>query len=437
MRPAVVRLISAKEFRDLARDRRTVFLIFVLPLLLYGLFGVTGLVFARTLLGQPTRVGVVNLDALAAVGVPLVQGGGFADGLDAEAGAGGPMALSAFSGDPEAELAAKTVDLVVVAPATIAADLNDPAKRPEIRLLARDGDEASKLAVKRVGGILRAWEAKLRERRFERAGLAKDFDRVLTVTDPSTNKPKLLKVADELRDTFRKVIPFVLMMWLITGAIQPAVDMTAGEKERGTMETLLISPASRSEIVAGKFLATTGFAFVTVVWNVLCGGLVGYGLERLLGFPIINWPGLVGCVLIGLPQAMLFSAVCLALGVFARSTKEGQYYLVPLILGAMPLALGSMTPGVEINWLNCWLPVTGPMLFQSRLLALTGEGVPWEFLPAVLASSALWVTLALAFAVWQFNRESVLFRETGPAKRPGGFRFGRRAARHSQTIEAR
>ena len=104
------------------------------------------------------------------------------------------------------------------------------------------------------------------------------------------------------------------------------------------METLLISPAERTEIVAGKFLATTAFAFASVVWNVLwlTGGALG--LEAVLGFPILNLPGLIGCVILGLPLAMLFSAVCLALGVFARSTKEGQYYLMPLILFTMPLA---------------------------------------------------------------------------------------------------
>jgi sodium transport system permease protein len=223
-------------------------------------------------------------------------------------------------------------------------------------------------------------------------------------------------VADELRDLFARVFPFILMMWLVAGAVQPAVDMTAGEKERGTMETLLISPAERSEIVVGKFLAVTTFSFAAVVWNVvwLAGG--GFLLETLLGFPIINPAGLVWCVVLGLPQAMLFSAVSLALGVFARSTKEGQYYLMPLMLLTMPLAFWSMMPGTELGPETCWVPVTGAMLLQQRLLAVSGGPVPWEYVGPVLGALAGWVALALGVAVWQFRREGVLFRETGPEK---------------------
>lgn len=187
------------------------------------------------------------------------------------------------------------------------------------------------------------------------------------------------------------------------------------------METLLISPAERSEIVAAKFFATTAFAFISVVWNVVwltAGAII---LERVLGFPIVNLGGLAACVVLGLPLAMFFSAVCLALGVFARSTKEGQYYLMPLLLVSMPLAFWSMVPGNELGPANSWIPVTGAMLLQQQLLAVSTEPVPWGHFAAVLGALAGWVVLSLAFAVWQFTRESVLFREAGPESR-GVFR---------------
>src|SRR5204862_3922129 len=105
--------------------------------------------------------------------------------------------------------------------------------------------------------------------RFARHGLPQDFDVPVEVHDPLSDKPAEKKMFDELRDVLVKVIPFLLVMWMLTGAIYPAIDMTAGEKERGTMETLLISPAERTEIVIGKFLATTCFGFGTAMWNVL------------------------------------------------------------------------------------------------------------------------------------------------------------------------
>ena len=424
MRWSVVRLIAGKEFRDLLRDRRTVLLILVLPAVLYPVFGAGGWVMATTLLNQKQTIAVVGAEHLPgpASGYPtfppddpLPPDAGPADGPP-DLGPGGvqpEVVVTPIAGDPDELLRTRRADAVLVVPAGFVAALGDAAEKPTLTVRGRDGDEKSKLAVRRLVALVKQWEGQLRAVRFERRGLPKDFDRVLTVDDPLTSKPKAKRAADELRDTFARVFPFILMMWLVAGAIQPAVDMTAGEKERGTMETLLISPAERGEIVAGKFLATTGFAFASVVWNVvwLAGAAVLMG--QLLGFPIVNFPGLVGCVVLALPLAMLFSAVCLALGVFAQSTKEGQYYLMPLIFVAMPLGFYGLLPGNELTPGNAWVPVTGAILLQAKLLAVTGDGVAWWAFPAVLGSLAVWVTVALALASWQFRREAVLFRETG------------------------
>jgi sodium transport system permease protein len=221
-----------------------------------------------------------------------------------------------------------------------------------------------------------------------------------------------------------KVLPFILMMWLVAGSIQPAVDITAGEKERGTMETLLISPAERSEIVLGKFIAVVLFTYGSVIWNVLwlAGGVIG--LEFSLKpnddgtkQKIINIPGLLGCLAMSVPLAMIFSAVSITLGVFARSTKEGQYYLMPLLLVTMPLAFGSMMPGTELTVGRALVPVMGVMLLQQKFLSVSADPIPWLMLVPVLAGLGLTIGIALWLAVVQFKRESVLFREAGSEKR--------------------
>ena len=433
MRWSIVRLIALKEFRDLLRDRRTVLMILVLPVVLYPVFGLSGYLFAATLLSKPTLVGVVHQDALPAA-PPLLDGSRFVTGLDtSDEAAVANISAVPLTGDPMAALKDRTVDVVLVLPADLRDQLARDDSKPVVRIEHRDGDEKSKLAAKRLTGIVRAWEGKVREGRFARKGLRADFHEVFKLEDTLADKPKEKKAADELRDTFCKVFPFLLIMWLVAGAIQPAVDTTAGEKERGTMETLLISPAERGEIVVGKFLSTTAFAFLSVVWNVVWIAAGAFGVEMLLAFPVVNFPGLLGCVVLGLPQAMLFSAVCLALGIFAKSTKEGQYYLMPLVLLTMPLAFWSMLPGVELTPAMAVVPVTGPMLLQSRLLSVTADPVAWWYYPLVLGASAVWVSLALAVAVQQFKRESVLFRETGPA---GGNPFAK-LFRRKPAAEAR
>lgn len=416
MRWSVVRLIAGKELRDLLRDRRTVFLILVLPVVLYPLFGVTGYLFATALLGQSNVVGVVGLEHLppAATGLPpLLVNDQLAEGLDVDEQTLPPITIKPLTDDPEAALRLKRCDVVLILPAKLTDELK-AGRRPTITIRAREGDDKSKIAARRLSAVLKVWKGKIAEKRNTERGLPPDFHEALTIVDPQADKPKGKKAADELRDTFTRVFPFILIMWLVAGAVQPAVDMTAGEKERGTMETLLISPAERSEIVVGKFLAATVFSFTSVVWNVMWLTGAGLVVERALGFPILNYAGMLGCVVLGLPLAMLFSAISLAFGVVAKSTKEGQYYLLPLILVTMPLAFWSMTPGAELTSGSCWVPVTGAMLLQQRLLTVSGEPIPWGYFAPVLGSLFVWVAAALAFASWQFRREGVLFRETGP-----------------------
>jgi sodium transport system permease protein len=424
MRWSVVRLITLRETRDLLRDRRTVLLILVLPAVLYAFFGGVGVLIVKSMADQTTTIGVVGLDQLptgtdASGKQPafpaLIVDRQFVDAFTGTETDLGPLALKPITDDPEAALQARAVDAALVVPDGFARDL-EAGRKPTLRVHHREGDERSKLAGRRLTAIVRKWEDKVRDVKFARAGLAKDFHKVFDLEDPQTMKPKVKQAADELRDSFARVFPLILMMWLIAGAIQPAVDLTAGEKERGTMETLLISPAERTEIVAGKFLATTAFAFASVVWNVLWLYGAALVIGAVFGFPILNLPGLVGCVIVGIPLAMLFSAVCLALGVFARSTKEGQYYLMPLLLMAMPLAFWTLMPGAELTPGKSLVPVTGAMLLQQKLLSVSPDPVPWEYFGPVVGGLFLWVLLALWLAVRQFKNEAVLFRETGPER---------------------
>jgi sodium transport system permease protein len=325
-----------------------------------------------------------------------------------------PVKVRVLAEDGETALKTKTVDALVVVPPGFRDTIQDAtAPKPKLVLKTREGDDKSKLLGSRLTRMLRSWEGTLRAERFEKANLPKNFDRIFILEDPQTNKPQGKRAADELRDSFVKIFPFMLIMWLVAGAIQPAVDITAGERERGTMETLLISPVSRAEIVTGKWLAATVFGFISVVWNVVWMLIGAVVMERVLENPIVNYVGLIGCVLMGIPLAMLFSALSIALGVFAKSTKEGQYYLVPLIIVTLPLAFGSMVPGAELTFGQAMVPVTGAMVLQQKMLALTGDPFPWRMVPVVLGFLALWVVLALWLAVRQFHRESVLFREGG------------------------
>jgi len=435
MRRSVVRLIAAREARDQLRDRRTMFLILGLPLLMYPLFGGVGVVFASILKDKKLTVGVVGLEHLpaavpdltpvagGAAGAafqartfpPLVADGRFVERYvpDDPDGGGGRLVVKPLDAADESLLAARAVDAIVVIDPGLAATLErgDPGDKPAVRVLGRDGEENSKLAVRRVTGVLRKWAGEVKAARFVRRGLPPDFDTPLDIRDPQSDKTLDRKLADELRDVLVKVIPLLLVMWVLTGSIYPAIDMTAGEKERGTMETLLISPAERSEIVFGKFFAVVALGFGTALWNITLMVLAVGTAQLFFPHPILSVWGLAAGVLAALPIAMLFAAGCLTLGVFARSTKEGNYYMVPMFFLVLPLAYWSMAPGIELDAAMSWVPVTNALLLQQRLMAVRPDPFPWQHVPAVVASMGLCIGLGLWAAVFQFRREAVLFRE--------------------------
>src|SRR5947208_2638963 len=151
------------------------------------------------------------------------------------------------------------------------------------------------------------------------------------------------------------------------------------------METLLISPAGREEIVWGKFLTIWVFSAATALLNLLSMGLTTWQFSRLMPVEVFRPGPLLWGVLLLLPLSAFFSAICLAVGAYARSSKEGQYYLMPLFLLTMPLVFLTLAPGVELNAFYSMVPVTGVALLLQRLMAagLPGPDLWGYFLPVL------------------------------------------------------
>ncbi len=439
MRRSLVRLIAAREIRDLLRDRRTLLIILVLPALLYPAFVLVGLAFAVSMLEQKTVIGIVGAEnlppvkphpeALLAGGTlaveaerrwddpPLIEGGKFLTRFHRTEALSRQMELRVLASDDRGPLDRREVDAILVIPPNVMSDIEN-GKRPEMRILGRDGDETSKLAVTRVGGVVGRWREQVKVVRFTRRGLPADFDEPLAIVDPQASKPAEIRTADELRDVLVKFLPFLLVMWTMAGALHPAIDLTAGEKERGTMETLLICPAGRTEIVAGKFVAVFVFSYMSALWNLLWMATGAILLGLFLPTPILSFSGLGWAALLAVPLAALFSSLALGLGAFARSTKEGQYYLLPLMMLILPLSMFALTPGLKLTPFLSAIPVSGLSLILQNLLAISGEPISvWSWLLGV-GSLVACVGLTLTWASWQFRRESVLFRgEEGPSLR--------------------
>lgn len=414
----VVRLIAGRELRDLFRDRRSIVLLFCLPIILYPGFGLVGYLFALSQLEHRSLIGVVSLDALPAPGgeaPPFHTQGKLSEKYcDLTTDPETLVLISVASTDEGlARLKSRDADrLDVLMVVHQDAARNYAAGQPfTIELKDREGDDLSKLSMRRLAKAIDRFHSALRVARFSSRQLPLDFDICINVREPKDEETPLQRGSDEIRDRLAKFLPFLLVMWALAGALHPAIDLCAGEKERGTMETLLISPAERVEIVAGKFAAVWGYATLTAWWNLVwMGGLCVLG-SWYLGVDFVRPSSVLLCYVLAIPLTALFAALCLALGVYARSTKEGQYYLLPLFLGVMPLVLVSLMPGIELTWKTSLIPVSGVCLLMQKLLGpAASEAIP--YVPLVLGAMIVCVVLSAAWAVRQFHREDVLFRES-------------------------
>jgi len=436
-----VHLILVREVRDQLRDRRTLFMIFVLPLLLYPLLGMSLFQITQFIREQPTKVLIVGFQEPAdfpklvrtdddgtvhfadelfrnAESVRLLQlvkpaADAPQEIVDAAARAavqnGEYEAIVQFPPDFNAKLLAFREKLSTVDEAGSAAQSADVERMliPSPEIYYNTAKEKSQLAYVRLREVLDRWSDAIGRQNLTSRNLP-----------ASTARPfdyEQHDVADKHeRDAalWGKILPFLLLIWALTGAFYPAVDLCAGEKERGTLETLLSSPAERIEIVWGKLFTVMLFSVMTAVLNILSMGITGsVVLKHLPNFGPPPPLAPIWLFLALLPMSALFSALCIALASFARSTKEGQYYLMPLVLVTLPLVILPMAPSIELNLGMSLIPVTGVVLLLKAML----EGRYWDVLPYMLPVTLVTggcCLLALRWAVDQFNSENVLFRES-------------------------
>lgn len=440
-----VKLIFARELRDQLRDRRTLFTVAIMPMILYPLMGMAMLQVAQFMREYPTTVWIVGAENLPEQPALLVDGRinpAFAEARDQNLmefrswGDEDREYFSIIKQFREQRLVAKApglvdeliqnemqsrgVDLAVFIPGQIEIP-NGPDPKPRastdsnpasVYIFQNSAVDKSRIGAERFNAILNRWRNELVRETLRQ----NDIELSLIQAVGVTNSDVANKVGKQAA-AWSKILPFIIMIWSLTGAFYPAIDLCAGEKERGTFETLLSSPAERSEIAIGKLLTVMTFSMATSILNLLSMGFTGMFVASRLGAGMggglpMGAPPLasVGWLLLALiPISALFSAVALAAAAFARSSKEGQYYLVPLMMISMPLMMVPMLPAAQLDFGTSLIPVSGLMLLLRGLI----EGQYAEclkFAGPVCAVTLICCWLSIRWVVNQFNSETVLFR---------------------------
>ena len=208
-------------------------------------------------------------------------------------------------------------------------------------------------------------------------------------------------------------IPYILVMFIFLGAMYPAIDLGAGEKERGSLETLLSSPATKFEITMGKLLVVSLTGLVSGLVSVL-------GISSSLFF-IDNIPEqiqstimelispfmILSVIILMIPIAIFFASMLLSISFYARSFKEAQSLMAPLnMVIIVPLFL-SLGPGMEIDHATALMPLINVGLLTKEILA--GSVEPIYFIET-LSSLLFFAAVGIRFSVYWFDKENTIFR---------------------------
>lgn len=419
--------IAARDLLEFARDRRTVFITFLLPLVAYPIVALA------TALG--IRGAIEELDRREQA-VPLSI---LLFGQDAEPLAARIAAAEAEAGDEPGWPARLMVMVAGRRPAETTADCLVRVPAGSEQMLAGEGHvelevygpaeepvAAEKIEHLRV--VFAAVARAIRGQRLARLGLNASLVDPLGISLGGGLPPAPGVELDAILTTISGSLLVILALLTVTGAFHPAADAFAGEKERGTIETLLLAPCSLGEIVRGKYLAVLGVTLATLAANLLAlGGTVAVGLRALppplagvvSGMPTVATAGLV--VVTQVAMAAVASAACLAITSVVRSLKEAQHALTTVMLAVSVLSAVALLPGVSTDGpgglLLAAVPITGQVLVARD--AIGGASVAGPLLVTLLSAAASsW--LALRGATAALADEELLFR--GPDAAAGIWR---------------
>ncbi len=401
-------VVFRKELRETLRDRRTLTVMVAIPILLYPVL-------------------LIATEQFALLGIRRIEAEASAVGV---AGPASESVIEFLAEDEDLELREVLDPVEAIRSDSVGAvvlfgPLPDGVATQRATVLYDAADERSQRARSVLAEALRNWEDTLLARRLAERGLPPGFAEPLAVADSSVAR------AEELGGyALGRFLPMLLIVMTLLGTFYPAIDMAAGEKERGTLETLLTAPVPPRQIVVGKFLAVALIGVVAAALNLASmlltcqTGLFQLGSSLDIDFAL-PWGSVLIIFVTLLPLAVLFASLFLGIALRSRSFKEAQTALTPVYLLVMVPALLPVFPGIGFTVALAAVPVAGLGIFFRELMAGSPAVVPSI---VAVATTGLWAFAALAFATASFGREEVLFGE-GDAKVESGGGLRERLAR--------
>lgn len=391
--------ISKKELVEFARDWRTIFALLIIPLLMFPLLFI---IFPLLLASEAAELDAIEVNV-------VIQSNDFPSDLAEQLNGSGielnyePLVIETNLSSPLEDgdrLRNGSVDAVL--------RMKENGSVWDYALLYMSTSERSQEARNRALTVLFEWEENETERRLVDAGLDPDETLRPLNWDGEISNSDVATSGEQAGMVLSLFIPLVLSVWTFSSAIQPSIDMTAGERERGTLEALLGLPCSRNELLFGKWLAVATITGVGVLLQ-LVGLLFAIGYLATTDFLTVPTLSIGSIVFIGIAVllfAIMVVAFELALAMRAHSVKEAGSILGPALLLILFPALFTQVinlDGIETFWFS--IPVVNVLLALRELLM---DRFVIEHIVTWIVSSGIYALAAALYAARQFKREDIV-----------------------------
>lgn len=395
-------IVYRKELKEALRDRRTLVTMLVVPLLIFPLLSV----------GFGAMVAVIIGKAQEEVPKIMIKGG--ADSPDVVEGLKkmDKIRIVPLADDWRDQIVNKQIPLVIEIPRGFEKSLANQ-EQLTVTLYDYSGELKSEIARGKIQKFFDDYRDRVVTNRLATknlpASLVKPFDvKQQNVAPPEKSGGALF---------FGGFIAYIVVFLCLNGGMHPAIDLTAGEKERGTMETILSSPIPRANLVIGKFLLVLTTALTTAALSVISMG-VSFTIANHLrtasaqagdtGMNFhIGFGAALSVFIMAIPLAVLFAAVLITVATFAKTNKEAQSYIMPLMFLVIIPAVAAMLPGIDLTPKLALVPILNVSLLCKELVIGTYH---WNYIAIIFTSTCVYAAFALFLAVKMFQRESVLFR---------------------------
>ena len=392
-------VVYRKELTEWLRDRRTLISTVLVPLLAFPIL-ISGMLSLVNVMVDKAKKETPKIMVIGGEDSPQVQAT-LHDIKDLE--------FVPYSDNWKEQISDKKIRAAVEIPKGFQSSLEGAASET-LKIYYYEGEIKSSIGADHVEKSLKTYRDDVIKKRLEAKNLPTTLISPFDIKQENVAPPE--KVGGASIGGF---IGYMVIILSMTGAMYPAIDLTAGEKERGTMETILCSPVSRLDLVLGKFLLVFSASLTTAILSVTSLGLSfaymghalsssnsGEGVHMNLGLTSV-----AAVFLMALPLSVLFSAVLMTIALFAKTYKEAQSYLTPMTFVVVIPAIASVMPGVELTPKLALIPILNTSLICKEIITGTYH---WNSIAVIFASTCVYAAVAIFVAVKTFQRESVLFR---------------------------